>query len=114
MAVFKLGFSTIKNDEVLIQQSTAIDANAASVTTALKINRNQGVGIYIKNETGTSATHVITIQASPDGTNWFDTTGTVTGDTGNAYTQVSAHFIRAKVTTVEGGVSTVAIFITVT
>ena len=86
---------------------SALDANASSVTTALKTNSARYVSLFVLADTGAHTTHVITIQISGDGVNWEDTSNTVTGVGSKINVLCVAGFVRAKVTTPEGGASTV-------
>lgn len=93
---------------------TAVNANStASVTTALKMKSASLAAFYVLAASGAHSNHIITLQVSPDGTNWQDTTHTVTG-VGNLHDiGCAAHSIRCKVTTAEGGASTVDITVIV-
>ena len=61
--------------------------------------------------TGTHATHVITLQTSPDDTVWFDRNTIAGSDTCNDCDINAMRYIRAKVTTVEGAASTCKVII---
>ncbi len=85
-----------------------IDANANTVTQSLDMSRARDVSFQVIANTGTHATHVVTLQVSMDDTNWFTTSLSVTGTgvTSSSFFNV-AKFARLKVTTVEGAASTV-------
>ncbi len=61
--------------------------------------------------TGGNTTHIVTLQCSLDDTNWNNTAATVTGVGLQDNTQVSARYVRLKVTTAEGSASTVDVII---
>lgn len=90
-----------------IQVDTGIDTNVLNTTTtSLRMDDAQNAGIYVTANTGAHANHVVTLQVSPDNSNWQDTTHTVTG-VGNVHDiSCIAAWVRAKVTTIEGGAST--------
>lgn len=89
----------------------AIDANASTITSAIEIGDTSMIGVYVQSASGTHGTHVLTIQLSPDGNNWFDSTHTITG-LGNLHeiTCVALN-ARCKITTVEGATSTIDVFL---
>ena len=86
---------------------SALDANASSATTPLKTNGARYVSLFVLDDTGAHTTHVMTIQISGDGVNWEDTADTITGVGSKTNILCIAAFVRAKVTTLEGGASTV-------
>ena len=87
---------------------TGLNANSlGAVTTAIELDEDEHLGIFILDNSGTHATHVITIQASPDNTNWFDTSYTLTGTGFLNNTTIITRYIRAKVTTAEGAASVI-------
>lgn len=95
-----------KND---LQLNTEVNADTSSTTTSIEMGDASLAALYVVANTGTHATHVTTLQVSPDGTNWFDTSHTITG-VGNLHNiSCAAYEIRAKVTTHEGATSTVDI-----
>ncbi len=92
--------------------AAGVDANAASVTASLDIGGAKLVMFQALAATGTHATHIITLQCSPDDSNFYDVSGaTLTGVGAKDGIEVGAQFVRLKVTTVEGGVSTVDVII---
>ena len=91
---------------------TGLDANASSVTTGLDIGGAKTAIFQVLAASGTHATHVITLQESVDNSNWDDVSGaTVAGAGVKTGISVGAHFVRLKVTTLEGGASTVDVTI---
>jgi hypothetical protein len=92
--------------------AAAVDANVLNtVTASIALDDARNVALYTVAASGTHATHVTTLQISPNGTDWFDTAHTVPGlgffhDTVCVGTEV-----RAKITTAEGAVSTIDIYI---
>lgn len=91
--------------------SVGLDANSASATNELDLGDAKYIGMYVIADTGTHATHVITLQVSPDDTNWYNTTHTVTGVGFTHEDMCIGHSVRAKVTTLEGAPSTVDVMI---
>lgn len=88
---------------------TDIDANTNYTTESLDITDGTYVGLYVSSKSGSSSTHVVTLQISPDGVKWFDTDHTIKG-TGNVHDVICiAQYVRAKVTTREGSASTIDI-----
>jgi len=95
------------------QADVGVNANAASTTTALEMGDAKSLGFYIVANSGTSTTHVCKLQISPNGTDWQDTTHTVTG-IGNLHDiSCIADYVRIKVTTAQGAVSTVDITVVI-
>lgn len=90
---------------------TGINANAATTTTTLHIDDNTYVAFEVRAASGTHATHIITLQQSFDDSNWTNTGSTVTGTGLVDNIQITSHFVRLKVTTTEGGASTVDVTI---
>ncbi len=91
----------------LLQADAGLNANdTATVGTALALVGARRVGLQVDGATGTHATHVVTVQVSADGVTYHSTSSTVTGD-GAAELETAFPYARAKVTTAEGGASTV-------
>lgn len=94
------------------QTTTGIDANDTdSVTVGLDIKSNDFVSFQIIANTGGNTTHILTLQCSLNNSTWQNTSSTITGVGLLDNIQVSARFIRVKVTTAEGGASTVDVLI---
>jgi len=91
-------------------ESEALDSNSNSTTDSLYINGNTSIGMYVYANSGTNTTHVITIQISMNGSDWQDSSYTVTG-AGFVEGTTSAQYIRGKVTTAQGALSTCDIHI---
>ncbi len=92
--------------------NAGLDANSTStVTDTLDIKANREVVFEVYGESGTHATHVVTLQKSLDGTNWTNTSNTQNqlGILNNI--QVTARYVRCKVTTAEGGASSIKIIV---
>ncbi|MBL4891458.1 MAG: hypothetical protein JKX91_06485 [Rhizobiaceae bacterium] len=88
---------------------TGLDADATTTTSSVIVGDNSLIAIFITANTGTHATHVVTLQISPDGSNWFDTSHTITGVGQLHNITCVAIEARAKVTTNEGATSTIDI-----
>lgn len=88
-----------------------LDTNVLNATTSsIETFDATYVAVFVVDKAGAHTTHVITLQVSPDNVNWFDTSLTVTGSPGKINgTLCIANYVRGKVTTVEGAVSTVDI-----
>ena len=71
------------------------------------------VGMYVCGDSGSHSSHVVTLQVSPNGTDWFDTNDTVTGTGFVKQDLIVATEIRAKVTTAEGATSTCKVYLIV-
>ena len=84
-----------------------IDANAATVSPSINTKGALNFAAEVIANTGTSATHVVTVQTSPDDSNWTDSSVTVAQATINDNNTTAFRYIRLKVTTLEGGASTV-------
>jgi len=99
--------STPDSLPLYIEESyTAIDANAATTTATVDLGRYRYVSVDVEAASGTSATHIITVQTSLDGTKWWDTSNTIAQAAQADFTH-DGRYIRLKVTTLEGGASTV-------
>lgn len=90
---------------------TGQNANATTNSRSLDIKGARFVSWEVIANTGTNGTHVITLQTSPDDTNWTSTASTLSGLGVVRNLQVSFRFVRLRVTTNEGGASTVDWFI---
>lgn len=94
------------------QATTGINANSTiTVTTGLDIKENQYISWQVIANTGANTTHVITLQCSLDNSTWQNTASTVTGVGIEDNIQVTARYVRLKVTTAEGGASTVNVLL---
>ena len=84
-----------------------INANATTLSPSIDTRGALNFAAQVIANTGTSATHVVTVQTSPDDTNWTDSSVTVAQATVNDNNTTAFRYIRLKVTTNEGGPSTV-------
>ncbi len=91
------------------QTDTGVDANATSTTTPLDVSEGHDLVAEIRAASGTHATHVTTIQCSLDNSSWTDTAYTKTGTGVIDAMEIHSKWVRAKITTNEGGASTVDI-----
>ena len=87
------------------------NANAATNSTPFNIKGAYNVSWQVVANTGTNGTHVITLQESPDNSVWTNTASTLGGVGVVRNFQVAFHWVRLRVTTNEGGASTVDWFI---
>lgn len=92
------------------QVNTGIDANAASTTTPLITGGAKNIALFVKSATGTHVTHVVSCEIY-DGANWWETPHIVTGEGFLDNELCVCEQVRAKVTTLEGGTSTIDITI---
>lgn len=90
------------------QVTLALDADDDSqVTDALDLELARNVFVSVEASTGAHTTHVLKLQVSADTVTWHQhASATVTG-LGFMEGTVNARFVRVKVTTEEGGASTV-------
>ena len=91
----------------------ALDANALTAGTTMPTHDATYVSIDVKADTGAHANHIVTLQVSFNGTDWFDTSNTITGVGRKTNVLCIAPYVRAKVTTVESGSSTIDLTITI-
>lgn len=86
----------------------AVDTNdnSSNFTTTVNIKDATSISLQVVGATGTHATHVITLQTSNDGSNFVDSSSTVTGEGILENVAVSAAYARGSVTTAEGAAST--------
>jgi len=92
---------------------TGLNTNSNGLTSdELTMGSGSSIGIYVTANSGTHDTHVLTLQISPDeGVTWIDVSHTITG-AGNKHELVCVcDKVRMKVTTPEGGTSTVDLII---
>ena len=91
------------------QTTPGLDANSVGATSLpLNIKDNNFVFIQIVADTGPHITHIIQLQCSADKVNWHDVVGgSLNGIDFADNLQVTAFFIRARVSVAEGNPSTV-------
>jgi len=94
-----------------------LDMNALNdETPGYAIHDCTTVSVYVKGETGTHSTHVITLEIFTEPNSWIPTSHTITGvgslPTGSL--NLLGRRIKAKVTTVEGSASTATVYIMAT
>lgn len=105
-------FNSSSHSDYSERTATAVNTNVLdTVTQSLYINGNRGIGLHIYADSGTHASHVVTVQVSANDTDWTDTTLSIMG-VGSVEGETTAQYIRAKVTTAEGANSTVNIYLT--
>ena len=92
---------------------TGINANALTAGTIMPTHDATYVSMDVKADTGAHANHIVTLQMSFNGTDWFDTANTITGVGRKTNILCIAPYVQAKVTTVEGGASTIDVTITI-
>jgi len=93
--------------------TTGLDANnTASVTNGVDTSQADRAIFYVDANTGTNAAHVLEFQCSYDNTNWHSISGAnLTGIGYYAFDCKNFNYLRVKVKTAEGGVSTVDVTI---
>lgn len=103
------------NSRELQQNATTIgvDANnTASVTNGVDSSQADRAIFYVEPNTGTNAAHVLEFQCSHDDTTYHSITGAnLTGVGYYAFDCKNFNYLRVKVKTAEGGVSTVDVTI---
>lgn len=91
-----------------LQIDEDVDANTTASLTSIAMGDATKVGIFVSGKTGSHTRHVITLQLSPDnGTTWVSTVHTITGEGFQDDLTVIGTNIRARVSTPEGGTSTI-------
>lgn len=94
------------------QITTALDANSIlSVTNSLDIRDDFYVSMQVIANSGGNTTHVVTLQCSLDSSTWKNTASSITGVGLVDNVQVTARYIRAKITTQEGSPSTIDVLL---
>ncbi len=88
-----------------------IDTNANTAIEAVDISGYGRVSMTIIGKTGSHTTHVVCLQKSPNGTDWFDEPNIVVTGEGEAHADCYSKYVRAKVVTIEDSTSTVDIYI---
>lgn len=90
---------------------TGLNANTSSVTTSLDILGCTVIFIEVVANTGAHSNHIVTVQCSADNSVWHDSVTTI-AQLGIANNKaIISRYVRAKVTTPEGGASTIDITI---
>jgi len=90
-----------------------LDTNTNATSSIIEMVGRKYIGVYVCGITGTHATHIITLQISPNGTDWFDTADTITGEGYVKQDLIISDQARVKVTTTEGATSTSKVFVIV-
>ena len=90
-----------------------LDANSVgAVSTSLEIKENDTTSMQVIANTGGNTTHIIDLQCSSDNANWHNVvSGSVVGTGIATGLIVGARYIRARVSTAEGGASTVDVYL---
>jgi hypothetical protein len=92
----------------------AVNANALpSTTTPIKMGSARKVGVYISADSGPHTNHIMTLQASGDGSKYFNTPHTITGTGALFDIDCICTHVRVKVTTAQGVASTVDVSVVV-
>ena len=91
----------------------ALDTNDnGAVTARLTIPEGAtGTTVFVAAKTGTHATHQVTLQGSPNGTDWFNMDTPITGIGLLEHHLCACPILRVKVTVAEGATSTCDIYI---
>ena len=85
--------------------------DVASATDTLNIEESLTIGFFTTAVSGTHASHILTLEVSPDGTDWYASSLTKTGvGYANGYT-TAAKFCRVRCSTAEGASSQVNVII---
>ena len=106
-----MGYTPTSSEHFSELKQTGLDANATTTSTTLDVQDNANVAFSIVGASGTHATHVVTLQCSLDDSAWQDTSSTVTGVGVVDNVSITTRYVRLKVTTDEGGTSTIDIII---
>ena len=86
--------------------------NSGAVSSSLDIKEDSLVTMQVIANTGTNTTYIIDLQCSTNNSNWHNVAGGSINQTGivDGLT-VGARYIRARVSTAEGGASTVDVYL---
>ena len=107
-----MGYTPTSGEHFSELKVSGLDTNNLNATTiSLDISDNEAVAFSVVNASGAHTTHVITLQCSLDDSEWFDISTTITGLGVKNNITIITKFVRLKVTTAEGGTSTVDIII---
>ena len=89
----------------------ALDTNVGDgVSASIDMRDTHKLGVAVVAKTGTHGTHVITVQESPNDTDWFDSSSTITGVGIVEDIEVDMRYARVKVTTPESATSTCDVY----
>ena len=104
---------TAISEQIKTQQTLTFDLNSLNNTTAtLNVDSQNKLSFQVITS---GSVAICTLQVSLDGTNWFDTSATVTGEDLSAHNDIPAvNFARIRVSTAEGGAETGTVDITAT
>lgn len=87
-----------------------LNANSTStVSSSITGIGKKYASFYVSDAGGAHNTHVLTVQVSPDGTQWFNTSTTLTGVGLIPPVLICCHSVRLKITTAQGASSTINI-----
>lgn len=96
---------------LLNEQITAgVDLNANSLTAAFEMQAYRRISFQVKLDIGTIGATITTIQVSNNGTDWFNTASTITGEGVVAIEDMAYKYARARVSTVAGLAATGTIY----
>ncbi len=91
---------------------TGLDANSVgAVSASLEIKENTVTSMQVIANTGGNTTHQIDLQCSTNNVNWHNVGSGVIGVGIEDALTVGARYIRARVSTAEGGASTVDVYL---
>lgn len=89
------------------QADAGVDANdTATVSTPIEMQAYRSVSYQVQMATGVVGSLVTTIQGSNDGTNYEDTSTTITGEDIGGITDFPYKYARLKVSTASGAAAT--------
>ena len=89
-----------------------LDANnTATVSNSSDIAENTHVSVFILAAGGAHDIHIMTLQCSPDDTNWSNTVNVINQDGFVDNIQVTGRYVRLKVSQAEGDTSLVNVYI---
>lgn len=107
-----MSYSPVGNSLFTDLSETGLNADStATVSSSLDIGGAKTVFFSVAANTGTHASHIVTLQCSADGSSWSDTSSTLTGVGAVDNISIAARHVRLKVTTAEGASSTIDIVI---
>lgn len=97
-------------------KSIGLDLNSlVSTTGTIEMGSSLYASLCVANKAGVATAWVMTLQCSPNGIDWIDMSGTLTGIGPNIITAgpFVSRLVRAKVTTVAGGGASADVYLQV-
>lgn len=92
-----------------IDTEVGVNANVGSISEVLDMRDNKICAFFVKGDSGSHTNHVTTLQCSPiaGAVDFINTSSSLTGLGVKDNIEVTARFVRLKITTPEGSASTI-------